>query len=568
MDSNIEISKRISESALAKRLLSEHFDGIILIERKTQKLINIDDMLSGYFFDILNFDGDCYDDQVDRLLNKHILFESDCATSKHEMHLETVCENLDKMPLYISEIAIRSSNSQPGRYKRMSFEYLDSQKDYIVLTCEDISNIIISKYDPLTGLLNSNGLNSQIEEWIKKNPGRKFRVQRYNIDRFHDINGIYGYDVGNRLLRDFATYMKRYNNEDSFAAHLNADHFVRFCADDVYTIEQCYNNFSQCFEEYDLNIPIKLHMGIYDLCEENCDPYTMSYKAYLALESIKGSFQKKVAYYKKGMMAVEYEQCELLADVKTAIDEEQFEVWFQPQTDYKAGSLIGAEALIRWRHPKKGLLSPALFIPLLEKSDYIATVDLYVFEKVCRCLKKWETEYGLKPGTVPISINLSRANAYHDNIQDEFIAILNKYDLPPGAIHIEITESAYVNDSKRILSVVEKLHKAGFTVEMDDFGSGYSSLNSLKDIDTDKLKLDMKFLTGAKGNKKSDIIIFSIINMARALGLDIIAEGVETKEQADTLLRFGCNEMQGYYFSKPIPTKDFEDHFLSLMNRQ
>ncbi len=565
MNSNIEISKRISESALAKRLLSEHFDGIILIERKTQKLINIDDMLSGYFFDILNFDGDCYDDQVDRLLNKHILFESDCTTSKHEMHLKTVCENLDKMPLYISEIAIRSFNSQPGRYKRMSFEYLDSQKDYIVLACEDISNIIISKFDPLTGLLNSNGLNNQIEEWLKKNPGRKYRVQRYDIDRFHDINGIYGYDVGNRLLRDFATYMKRYNNEDSFAAHLNADHFVRFCADDVYTVEQCYNNFSECFEEYDLNIPIKLHMGVYDLCEENCNPYTMSYKAYLALESVKGSFQKKIAYYKKGMMAVEYEQCELLADVKAAIDEEQFEVWFQPQTDYNAGSLIGAEALIRWRHPKKGLLSPALFIPLLEKSDYIAAVDLFVFEKVCRYLKRWETEYGLKPGTVPISINLSRANAYHDNIQDEFIAILNKYNLPPSAVHIEITESAYVNDSKRILSVVEKLHKAGFTVEMDDFGSGYSSLNSLKDIDTDKLKLDMKFLTGAKGNKKSDIIIFSIINMARALGLDIIAEGVETKEQADTLLRFGCNEMQGYYFSKPIPTKDFEEHFLSLM---
>ena len=563
MNLNTEISKRISESALAKRLLSERFDGIILIECKTQKLISIDDMLSGYFFNILNFDGDCYDRLVDELLNKHILFKSDYALSANELHLKTVCENLEKKPVYIAEVGIKSPNRQAECYKRMAFEYLDSQKDYIVFSCEDISNIIISKYDPLTGLLNFSGLTSRIEKWMKNNPGRKYRVQRYNIDRFHDINGFYGFDVGNRLLKDFAACMRRYNNEDSFSAHLNADHFIRFCADDACTVEQCYNNFNRCFAAYNLSFPIKLHMGVYDLCERDCDSYTMSYKAYLALESVKGNFQKNVAYYKKGMMAVEYEQCELLADIKSAVEQEQFEVWFQPQTDYGAGSLIGAEALIRWRHPKRGLLSPALFIPLLEKSNYISDIDLFVFEKVCQYLKKWEKEYNIKPGTVPISINLSRVSAQQSNIHHKFTAVLKKYDLPPSAVHIEITESTFVDDSKRVLSVVEMLHKAGFAVEMDDFGSGYSSLNFLKDIDADRLKLDMKFLAGEKGNKKSDIIIFSVVNMARALGIDIIAEGVETKEQADTLLRFGCNEMQGYYFSRPLPAKDFEERFFS-----
>ena len=164
---------------------------------------------------------------------------------------------------------------------------------------------------------------------------------------------------------------------------------------------------------------------------------------------------------------------------------------------------------------------------------------------------------------MPISINLSRVSTQQSNIHHKFTAVLKKYDLPPSAVHIEITESAFVDDSKRVLSVVEMLHKAGFAVEMDDFGSGYSSLNFLKDIDADRLKLDMKFLAGEKGNKKSDIIIFSVVNMARALGIDIIAEGVETKEQADTLLRFGCNEMQGYYFSRPLPAKDFEERFFS-----
>ena len=185
MNSNIEISKRISESALTKRLLSERFDGIILIECKTQKLISIDDMLSGYFYNILNFDGDCYDNQVDRLLNKHILFESDCASSANELHLKTVCENLEKKPVYIAEVGIKSPNRRAECYKRIAFEYLDSQKDYIVFSCEDISNIVISNYDPLTGLLNFSGLNSRIEKWMKNNPGRKYRVQRGDVLRLH-----------------------------------------------------------------------------------------------------------------------------------------------------------------------------------------------------------------------------------------------------------------------------------------------------------------------------------------------------------------------------------------------
>lgn len=399
---------------------------------------------------------------------------------------------------------------------------------------------------------------------MKNNPGRKYRVQRYNIDRFHDINGFYGFDVGNRLLKDFAACMRRYNNEDSFSAHLQRRPFHPFFAPmTLVRLSNAITISTNALRRIIFPFPSSFTWEFTTFGERDCDSYTMSYKAYLALESVKGNFQKNVAYYKKGMMTVEYEQCELLADIKSAVEQEQFEVWFQPQTDYGAGSLIGAEALIRWRHPKRGLLSPALFIPLLEKSNYIADIDLFVFEKVCQNLKKWEKEYNIKPGTVPISINLSRVSAQQSNIHHKFTAVLKKYDLPPSAVHIEITESTFVDDSKRVLSVVEMLHKAGFAVEMDDFGSGYSSLNFLKDIDADRLKLDMKFLAGEKGNKKSDIIIFSVVNMARALGIDIIAEGVETKEQADTLLRFGCNEMQGYYFSRPLPAKDFEERFFS-----
>lgn len=352
--------------------------------------------------------------------------------------------------------------------------------------------------------------------------------------------------------------MRRFNTADSFSAHLNVDHFVRFCADDAVSVEECYDNFNDCFKSYDLHMPIKVHMGVYDLCETDCDTYTMSYKALLALQSIKGNLTRKIAYYEKGMMAVEKEQQELLSDIQTAIDDEQLEVWFQPQFDFSKGSITGAEALIRWNHPKMGMISPAVFIPLLEKSDYISRVDKYVIEKTCGYIKKWCTEFPDR-GIIPVSVNLSRVDIYQNDLCAKLSDILKKYGVPTNALHLEITESAYMDNTAVFLNTISALRNNGFIVEMDDFGSGYSSLNLLKDINIDKLKLDMKFLSETSETEKSKIIISSIINMARELKVPVIAEGVETKEQAEMLMGFGCNQMQGYYFSRPVPEAEYEN---------
>lgn len=410
--------------------------------------------------------------------------------------------------------------------------------------------------DPLTGVYDTAGFHRQVETWIRNNPGRKYRIHRYNIDHFKDINGIYGYDMGNRLLRDCGLHMQLHDTKDSFSAHLNADHFARFCSADSPPPQTYYDGFAEAFADYKLKIPISMHMGVYDLCEPDCDSFTMSYKALLALQIAKGKSDRQIVYYEKGMMDAELEQQELLNDMERAIRQEEFEVWFQPQVNYRTRQLLGAEALVRWRHPKRGLLQPGMFIPALESSEQIVDVDHYVLEKTCRYVHRWREE--MPERNVQASVNLSRVVVHRDHAAQRIREIVDDWQVPASCIRLEITESAYIEKPEKLVSLLNELREQGFLIEMDDFGSGYSSLNTLKDMDVDMLKLDMKFLSGGRTSQRSRDIISAVINMAEVLELPVIAEGVETKEQADMLLDFGCELMQGYYFSRPVPAEEYE----------
>ena len=210
---------------------------------------------------------------------------------------------------------------------------------------------------------------------------------------------------------------------------------------------------------------------------------------------------------------------------------------------------------MRWRHPVRGLLAPGAFVPLLEQSGTIQRLDWYVLEQCCRYVRRWKQD--MPERSIVVSVNLSREYLNKTDLCSDIDAMLAKYGIPRNALHLEVTESAYVEDTQRVMRAVEELRGRGFIVEMDDFGSGYSSLNALKDIDIDKLKLDMRFLSDGN-SEKGRIIIQFIIGMAQALHLPIIAEGVETPEQAEMLQNFGCQEMQGYYFSKPVSADVYE----------
>ena len=256
------------------------------------------------------------------------------------------------------------------------------------------------------------------------------------------------------------------------------------------------------------------------------------------------------------MMNIEIEQQEYLNDIDAAIENDELEVWFQPQFDYRAEKYIGAEALIRWNHPQKGLIQPGKFLPILENSGSVGKLDKYVVRKTCEYMRRWTKMFPNEP--IVLSVNVSRNDIQKTDFVYNLKTLVKSYDIPPENLRIEITESAYMDDSEVLIRTVNELKKEGFIIEMDDFGSAYSSLNILKDINIDRLKLDMRFLSGGYDSENSKIIISSIISMAETLNLSVIAEGVETKEQADMLLGFGCDNMQGYYFSKPVSAAEYE----------
>ena len=238
-----------------------------------------------------------------------------------------------------------------------------------------------------------------------------------------------------------------------------------------------------------------------------------------------------------------------------AIDAEELQVWYQPQVDYDTGKIIGAEALCRWDHGKLGWLHPSEFIPILEETGLIYDLDMFIWNRVCRDLARWNGQ-GVH---LSIAVNLSRCDIREDgDIPGRFRRLAESFGLTPDQLRVEITETAYAEDAALLIGTTEKLRGFGFTVEMDDFGSGYSSLHMLKEAPVDRIKLDMDFLSGTGDSAKGRIVISHIIKMVDSLGMHLIAEGVETAEQAEFLRSQGCFEMQGFHFCKPMPVEDFE----------
>ncbi|MBP5707076.1 MAG: EAL domain-containing protein, partial [Spirochaetales bacterium] len=245
---------------------------------------------------------------------------------------------------------------------------------------------------------------------------------------------------------------------------------------------------------------------------------------------------------------------DIVSNMGKALEDKQFVLYYQPQFDHSNGSLVGTEALVRWIHPERGIISPGIFIPIFEKTGFITNLDLYVFEQVCVFLRKRLDE---DIPVVPISSNFSRYDIFMPDFVNVLESIRMKYKIPVRFLRVEITESAVVGGSRETNEIVKQLHEKGYIVEMDDFGSGYSSLNVLKDIDLDIIKLDLRFLAEENGNNRGGTIISSVVRMAKWLSMPVIAEGVETVSQADFLKSIGCDYIQGYLYSKPIPESDY-----------
>jgi len=413
-----------------------------------------------------------------------------------------------------------------------------------------------AEYDGLTGLFNKPGFFRRVRERLDGEPGTQFRLIRWDLDNFKMVNDTMGVEAGDRLLRDIGSAMQDVCCASAVFAHLEADHFVIFIPRKDRSPEDILREISAWFEAYPFDFKLSVHMGVYEIADPSAEVSVMCDRALLALKSVKSSFADRIGWYDESLRGRILEEQELSGEMTSALENGQFELYFQPQVNYASGAMIGAEALVRWRHPVKGLIPPGKFIPLFERNGFISTLDEYVWEQSCRYMRSWIDKTGTLP--ISVSVNISRVDIYDPRLCGHLRGLVRRYGLPPSALRLEITESAYMQNAEQLISVVRDLRDAGFTVEMDDFGAGYSSLNTLKDVPVNVLKLDIRFLSGSENGARGGNILSSVIRMAHWLDMPVIAEGVETAAQADYLKSLNCFYMQGYYFGKPMPAAEFE----------
>ena len=502
----------------------------------------------------LSYEGDMLHDL------ESLMYPAEYKDLRPSLSLDRIVAALEHQPFYDLTFRTAPTAERPIRHLKLRYRYLNDLRESIVFTSVDISALVATTIDPLTALYNSHGFVQRVDGWLRDNPGRPYRLIFFDFDDFRYINATFGHQASMDLLHDSGLYLHEHDGPSSFSGHLNSGQFVRFCAvDDGLTPEESYALFLKHYHRYKLDYPIHIHMGVYDLCEPDCDAYTMIYKALLAQQTILGDQARRIAYYTADMGERSQRQHTLLSDVRTALEEDQFQVWFQPQFNYTSGVLIGAEALVRWQHPTRGLVSPGEFIPLLEHSNLISRLDRIVWEKACRWVRRW-SDMGFH---FPVSVNISRNELQFHDLCGGLISLTSRYQLSPSQLHLEITESICAENTELMSLQIARLRQAGFTVELDDFGAGHSCLNILKDIPVDVLKLDMKFLSGYKDDDRTRTILSSVIWMARSLNTEVIAEGVETEQQAQGLRRLGCRRMQGYWFARPMTPEELEHHLLS-----
>ncbi len=381
-------------------------------------------------------------------------------------------------------------------------------------------------------------------------------VVYFDVQRFKIINSLFGISEGDRLLSHIAGCIRAILGELGFACQLNADRFAFYMDGGRQQVERQVETLFDEIAAFGLPFEILCNAGIYLLEGEKPEAGKILDCAIMAQSQVKGSFTRRFSYYTDALWESLMGDHEITGIMRKALQNREFLVYYQPQYNHSTGMMVGAEALCRWRNPDKGLIPPGQFIPVFEKSGFITQLDEYVFVEVCaflrRCLDR-------SMPVVPISVNLTRYDLFAPGFLDKLADIRDRYGIPEKLVRVEITESSALGSSHFINKALQKLHSHGFTVEMDDFGSGYSSLNILKDIDFDIIKLDMSFFEKEQApTGRAGTILSSIVRMVNWLQLPLIVEGVEVAEQADFLRSIGCDHIQGYLYSKPLPEEEFE----------
>ena len=425
--------------------------------------------------------------------------------------------------------------------------------------------IAATETDGLTGLYNRDFFFQYANQMRQEQPEAPFDAIVVNIDQFHSINAYSGRDFGDQVLRVLGNEIRLVAEGCSgIAGRFGADRFdiMRPASDDF---REVYDRLQGKLTAIAPNERVRLRMGVLP-AQKAMAPVQMFDMARTSCNMARDSKHERLVVFDERVREREMYEQHLLNDLRKELDSYQFEVHYQPQFDIlgESPTLVGAEALIRWRHPDLGMIMPDDFIHLLEQSGCIEEVDRYVCEQAARQVAGWRAEFGV---TVPVSVNLSRVDVFDPMLEETIDGILKKNGLAHDAMRLEVTESVYMENADQLILVVENLRRKGYTVEMDDFGTGYSSLNMLSAIPFDVLKIDRTFIEGMEGDARTARLVELVVSVAKDLGAEVVAEGVETASQLETLIKMGCPQVQGIYLSRPLHPSDFTDAYLKDAGR-
>lgn len=432
-------------------------------------------------------------------------------------------------------------------------EIVRKRVDRIIHLQETSAILRVVQYDQLTGLYSKEFFYMEVERILENVQDLQYDMVVADMDNFIVINELLGEETGEKVLCYMADRYRSLLGDNGICTRLHDDVFAMLVehGDGSWKKDLLWQWGEDMDEMLIHNMVIKY--GIYENVDRKIPPFGICDRAIMALNRIRNLYGRNVAIYDESLHVSLLREQQILDVMEQALREHQFQVYYQPQYDINNDHIAGAEALVRWIHPEFGFMSPGEFIPLFEKNGFITRLDFYVWEEVCRCLHKWEEE-GRQP--ISVSINISRIDFSVSDLADRITCLADKYGIERERLHLEITESVCTNESHQIIQTVNELRENGFWIEIDDFGSGYSSLNMLSELSVDALKLDMKFIQKRPGSRRS--ILSFIISLGKWLNLVTIAEGVETREQAEKLKSLGCDYVQGYYYAKPMPREEFE----------
>jgi diguanylate cyclase (GGDEF)-like protein/PAS domain S-box-containing protein len=486
-------------------------------------------------------------------------------------------EDMEKAERLLLELKRRGASEEELRIRRENgsqlwlsvrgsrIDYPDAALPVFLFMLTDITSLKASEEalrrrverDALTGVYNAGAFYEKAVQLLKEKRGPYYML-RFNIERFKVINEVFGRNVGDVILVRMASILSAMVEPEGVFGRIESDDFAACVPAERFDVTR----FSQTVFRHQVGrneyYPVTVKLGIYPVEDAELPVRQMTERAKLAMDTIKGDYLRDYVYYDDVFRRKILEEQAIIAEAGPALSKGQFCVFYQPIYDAVTEEIAYAEALVRWRHPRKGLIAPGSFISLFERNGMISQLDVFVWETVCKLIHDRRKKH---LPMVPVSVNVSRKDLLNAGLVQLLSSLVRRYDIGSENLKIEITESAYTDNPYQLMETIGHFKQQGFSILMDDFGSGYSSLNMLKELPVDTLKIDMRFLSDFDSNVRAGSVLTSVVRMAKWLDMKTVAEGVETRQQLAFLRNIGCDYIQGYYLAKPMP----EDVFLAAL---